>query len=116
MSNNTNRGSISTQSIAAKLKKVEHELGAPEKVNIDLLDINSAPLLFISGKLNRKKHLYTAKNFALLGALENQIKSYCKGVDLTILNYLIYLGLESIKENNVFKAIEWSEIERKIDR
>ena len=60
----------------------------------------------ITEKLKRpipisEKYNYIAKNFSLLEPLHVEIKSLCKGVDLTILNYLIYSGLQKIKENGL---------------
>ena len=99
-----NRGSIPTHTIAGKLKKVEEEL------TYKIGNTNtSTPLLFVNGRLNRKKYSNIAKNFALLESLE--IKTLSKGRDLTILNYLIALGLQKIKEDNNFKSIEYSNIE-----
>lgn len=103
-----NRGSVPTHTIAGKLKKVEEELSVTSKIS----NTNtSTPLLFVNGRLNRKKYSYIAKNFALLESLDIEIKSLCKGSDLTILNYLIALGLQKIKEDNNFKSIEYSNLE-----
>jgi len=105
-----NRGTISTARIAEKLKKVENDLGitAPEQKQKPFY---TSPLLFVNGRLDRKNHLYIAKNFSLLSPLNDEIKKYCKGIDLTILNYLIFLGLKSLKKENEFKSIEYSEFE-----
>jgi hypothetical protein len=111
-----NRGIISTGSIADKLKKVENDLSNIEQKVMMEPSSNSNPLLFINGKLNRKKYQYVAKNFSLSSKLENEIKAICKGVDLTIFNYLIALGLESIKKNKELTSVEWSEFEEKINQ
>ena len=105
----SNRGSISTKSIANKLKKVEDELGITHKTNNS--NIDDEPLLFVNGRLNRKNYDYVAKNFSLLEPINSEIKKICKGSDLTILNYLIFLGLQKIKDNNKFISIEYSEFE-----
>jgi hypothetical protein len=107
-----NRGKVSTATIAEKLKKVEDDLGISDLINTEVQEIS--PLLFINGRLDRKKHSYLAKNFALLGSLNEEVKSYCKGVDLTVLNYLIFRGLQSIKEKNEFLSIEYSEFEEQM--
>ena len=106
-----NRGSISTKSIAEKLKKVEDDLGIISKAESK---ISATPMLFINGRLDRKKHSYIAKNFSLLEPLNTEMKKLCKGVDLTILNYLIFLGLEKVKENNNMESLEYSEFESNI--
>lgn len=106
-----NRGSVSTKTIAEKLKTVEEELGI--EPNLDKSKVMS-PLLFVNGHLDRKRYSYISKNFSLLEGLNTEIKTVCKGVDLTILNYLIYLGLQKIKENKEFESIEYSEFESKI--
>jgi hypothetical protein len=107
----SNRGSVSTQTIADKLKTVEEELGITPVIN---KRAPSTPLLFVNGRLDHKKYNYIAKNFSLLEPLHTEIKSLCKGVDLTILNYLIYSGLQKIKENGEFQSIEYSEFESQI--
>lgn len=117
MEEDKNRGKISTTSIAAKLNQVKDTL-KQNSVSIEPVFIpkkeEQQPLLFVHGKLNRKKYQYTAKNFALLTSIENEIKACCKGIDLTVLNYLIYLGLESIKSKKDFTSIDWSELETKL--
>ncbi|MDC0864803.1 hypothetical protein OAP56_02520 [Rickettsiaceae bacterium] len=106
-----NRGSVSTGTIASKLKKVENELGItshPGESN------QPNPLLFVNGRLDRKNCAYIAKNFSLLEPLNAEIKRVCKGSDLTILNYLIFLGLKEIKDSSEFRSIEYSEFESKL--
>jgi hypothetical protein len=106
-----NRGSVSTETIADKLKTVEEELGIKP---VTKKNTSSAPLLFVNGRLDHKQYNYIAKNFSLLESLHTETKSLCKGVDLTILNYLIYLGLQKIKEDGEFKSIEYSEFESQV--
>lgn len=106
-----NRGSISTSTIASKLKKVEDELG----ITTNSSTTNQAsPLLFVNGRLDRKNYTYIAKNFSLLEPLNAEIKKICKGSDLTILNYLIFLGLKEIKGNAKFRSVEYSDFESNI--
>ncbi len=102
-----NRGKVSTSRIAEKLKLAQEEIGLSNK------DVSSSnePILFVNGRLNRKKYQYIAKNFSLLEALEKEIKKYCRGIDLTILNYLIFRGIESIKKEEKFLAIDYSDVE-----
>jgi hypothetical protein len=107
----TNRGSVSTKTIADKLKTVEQELGIIPSIDNKN---ESCPLLFGNGLLDRKNLTYIAKNFSLIEPLSKEIKNVCKGVDLTILNYLIFLGLQKIKENEVLESVEYSEFETQI--
>lgn len=100
-----NRGEISTTRIAEKLQHAQSQLNQLKN------DVHDNPLLFINGRLNRKDFKYIAKNLALLHGLDEEIKKYCRGIDLTILNYLIYKGLASLKENNKFTSIKYSDIE-----
>ena len=102
-----NRGKISTSRIAEKLKLAEKEINTSNKE----VDISNSPILFVNGRLNRKNCNYIAKNFSLLEPIEKEIKKYCKGLDLTILNYLIFRGIESIKKEEKFLAIEYADIE-----
>lgn len=102
-----NRGDIPTARIAEKLQQVQNQLNIASQKSF----LNN-PLLFINGRLNRKSFKYIAKNFALLESIDEEIKKYCKGIDLTILNYLIYRGLASLKEDNKFTSIEYSDIEK----
>lgn len=107
----SNRGSISTITIAEKLKRVEDDLGIKTKKSFE----KKHPMLFINGHLDRKNYIYISKNFSLLEPLNKEIKEICKGVDLTILNYLIFLGLNKIKENDTIESIEYSEFESNLE-
>lgn len=102
-----NRGKISTSRIAEKLKLAQEEISTSNKE----VDMSNNPILFVNGRLNRKNCNYIAKNFSLLVPIEKEIKKYCKGLDLTILNYLIFRGIESIKKEEKFLAIEYADIE-----
>lgn len=106
----TNRGTVSTQTIADKLKKVENDL----KITVKEEKNEFSPLLFVNGHLDRKNNNYIAKNFALMESLNKEIKKTCRGVDLTVINYLIYLGLEKLKEKKSLESIEYSEFEAKL--
>lgn len=102
-----NRGKVSTSRIAEKLKLAQKEINTSNQA----VDISNNPILFVNGNLNRKNYNYIAKNFSLLEPIEKEIKKYCKGLNLTILNYLIFRGIESIKKEEKFLAIEYSDIE-----
>lgn len=106
-----NRGSISTTTIAEKLKKVESDLGIKSQNSLK----KKQPMLFINGRLDRKNYVYISKNFSLLEPLNKEIKEICKGVDLTILNYLIFLGLNKIKKNDTIESVEYSEFEANLE-
>lgn len=106
----SNRGIIKTTKIAEKLKQVETNLGLSKNDGFEKV-IASSPLLFINGRLDRKGCKYIAKNFSMPEKLNDEIKNICKGSDLTILNYLIYRGLESIKQSKQFISIEYDELE-----
>ena len=106
-----NRAKISTSTIANKLKEVEKEIrdnvesDEPKKASLD-------SLLFVNGRLDRKNYKYVAKNFSLLEGIEIELKKYCKGLDLPLLNYLIYRGIKAIKQDDNFQMIEYSDIEK----
>lgn len=102
-----NRGKISTSRIAEKLKLAQNEMTT---LNTSSQAVDK-PILFVNGRLNRKKHNYIAKNFSLLESTEKEIKKHCKGLDLAILNYLIFRGIESLKNEETFLSIDYSDIE-----
>lgn len=56
------------------------------------------PKLYVSGRFDRKSYSYQAKSFYINEKLDEEIKAYCRGTDITVYNYLIYLGLNSVKE------------------
>lgn len=74
----------------------------------------ATPKLFVSGRLDRKKDKYTAKSLILLTELENEIKIYCRGGDLAILNYLINEGLKKVKTADAPINIDVTEIVKDI--
>ena len=104
-----NRGKISTSRIAEKLKLAQKDINISH--NNKEINSSSSPILFVNGRLNRKNCSYIPKNFSLLEPIEKEIKKYCKGLDLAVLNYLIFRGIESIKKEEKFLAIEYSSIE-----
>lgn len=108
----SNRGKISTSRIAEKLKLAQSEINTSNKE----VDISNHPILFVNGNLNRKNCNYIAKNLLLLEPIEKEIKRYCKGLNLTILNYLIFRGIESIKKEENFLSIEYSDIETQYNK
>lgn len=74
-------------------KKAHQQYSAPKpKTSM------GAPKLFISGRLPRKKGT-SSRSLQLLHSIEEEMKQYCTGGDLVVLNYLIKLGLEKVKES-----------------
>ncbi len=104
----SNRGIISTLSIAEKLKVAQKEIDSAKNKTKSF----SQPILFVNGRLNRKNYPYVAKNFAILKGIENEIKHVCRGLDLVILNYLLFRGIESIKNEKDILSIDYPEIEK----
>ena len=132
MSNSKNNNLLGSESIAQKMAQLKQEMNAEEPSNTDKKKAKStpktskplakespaknkpAPKLFISGRLDRKKHTYIAKSLSLLASLEEEIKLYCRGGDLTILNYLIKEGLKNVKKSAAPINVEVEEIETDI--
>jgi len=104
----SNRGIISTLSIAEKLEAAQREIDSTKNKTKSF----AQPILFVNGRLNRKNYPYVAKNFAILKGIENEIKHICRGLDLVILNYLLFRGIESIKNEKDLLSIDYSEIEK----
>ena len=110
--NMKNRGSVSTKVIANKLEKIENELQIiSENFNIKN---KTHTLLLINGKLDRENHTYIQKKILILDSLNKEIKKFCKGSNLTILNYLIFLGLKNLKDNNKLLSIKYSDFASKL--
>lgn len=73
---------------------------APEPVVANIKTApQGAPKLFVSGRLPRKKGT-SSRSLQLLHSIEEEMKQYCSGGDLVVLNYLIKLGLEKVKESH----------------
>jgi hypothetical protein len=104
--------------LADQMRKIKEELNAdeltiksslPEKpINVP---IKKEPKLFVTGRLDRKKHEYTITSLALLTKIEQEIKAYCNGGDLVVLNYLIKEGLKKVKESPHPITIDMTDIE-----
>jgi hypothetical protein len=102
-----------TEELAEKMKKIKEQLKdqpsvMPEKER----NTNISPKLFVSGRLDRKKHRYSARSLTLLCKLEDEIKTYCRGGEIAVLNYLIREGLKKIKESAITINIDMSDIEK----
>lgn len=121
---------LGQETLAAKMQKIKNEMvvqeiesianSSEEKVNKKSKITNQSekqkvtPKLFVNGRLDRKKHTYVAKSLILLTHLEEEIKLYCRGGDLAILNYLIKEGLEKVKTSVLSINVDIEEIERNI--
>lgn len=69
------------------------------------------PILFVNGKLNKVDHEYISKNFFVKKGLHKEINLYCKGLDTAIFNYLLHMGLESLKKAGEHISVDISDIE-----
>ena len=125
---------LGKESLAEKMQKIKNEMDVKETANISLKDklktsqkgskkteiskqlikSKTNPKLFVSGRLDRKKHNYVAKSLILLTQLEKEIKAYCRGGDLAILNYLIKEGLNKVKASNTPINVDIEDIETNI--
>jgi len=128
-----NNDILGKERLANKMEKLKQEMNAEKTYNgkNDIVKPNiktsklpaeeeqvknkTTPKLFISGRLDRKKYTYVAKSLSLLAELEKEIKIYCRGGDLAILNYLIKEGLKHVKMSDVPINIEVKEIESDIN-
>lgn len=108
-----NRGQIKTTSIADRMKKAQKTINNEEEKEYNSEEDPQKALIFINGRLNRKNNNYIAKNFSLLEGIANEINIYCKGIDLAIINTVIHIGLEKIKNDNKFTMIDYANIESK---
>lgn len=132
MNKSKNTSFLGKESLAQKMEKLKQEMGTGESPNSDEKIVKlsnktkkslskdsspkdkTTPKLFISGRLDRKKHTYIAKSLSLLASLDEEIKTYCRGGDLTILNYLIKEGLKNVKKSAAPINVEVEEIESNI--
>jgi hypothetical protein len=107
---------LGKESLAEKMLKLKQEMNVEESERKEKQPSKEKviPKLFISGRLDRKKHAYTAKSLILLTKLEDEIKVYCRGGDLAILNYLIKEGLKKVKASDTPINVEMEEIESDI--
>ena len=105
---------LGKDTLAKKMSRIQEELGAntTESTTKSSLSLNkTSPKLFISGKLNRKKHKYTLHSLALLDSIEKDIEKYCRGGENAILNYLIKEGLKGVKKLGTMINITTADIE-----
>jgi hypothetical protein len=117
---------LGKESLADRMQQIKKEMHSPTDNDIEKQEeaINKpahaqksakeTPKLFVSGRLDRKKHSYTPKSLILLTQLENEIKTYCRGGDLVVLNYLIKVGLEQVKASETIINVDMVEISSNI--
>lgn len=98
-------------SIAERLNKAKQEMAIQSETIEDNVSLKKRGTLFVNGRLNRKKYEYSPRNVVLLKKLSEEINSYCKGIEVAVLNYLIHKGLESVKKNNSIEVIDFYEVE-----
>lgn len=105
-----------TSTLAEKLKKASDEMtetttktpktqfkNMPKKLRVE-------PKLYISGYLDRKQRKYVARSLVIPERVDLEIKAYCKGGDLAILNYLIEQGFKSVKALKEIVSIDTKDI------
>lgn len=108
-----NRGMIGANTIADRLESARAEMNARstnENLKRSAQEAHTT-LICVDGRLNRKNKEYVAKNLILLEGINKEVKKYCRGIDVVILNYLVYKGLESIKKQSELEIIDYSQIE-----
>ena len=93
-----------------KQVSVQADSSRTSNINVDNTQIEHK--LFISGRLDRKKNTYTAKPLVLFSGLDNELKRYCRGPEIAILNYIIKLGLDAVKKLEKPLMVDISDIER----
>jgi hypothetical protein len=103
-----------TDDLAEKLKKVKEEMAGSHSQEKEESPKNSAkpnisPKLFVTGRTNRKKQKYIAKNIIIPVWMNEELKTYCRGVDISVLNYLISVGLKHVKESSSNINVDISE-------
>lgn len=102
---------LGKETLAEKMDKIKKEMVSEESKTSKQ---DGKPKLFVSGRLDRKQHKYTAKSLILLTKLEEEIRMYCRGGDLAILNYLISEGIKKVKESEDVINVDVEEIESNI--
>ena len=60
---------------------------------------SSSIKLIVNGNLDRKKTEFKNKNLALHSAIEEEVNSCCRGNMTAVLNALIFIGLQTVKES-----------------
>lgn len=101
------------EDLAEKMKKIKEQINENNPLmSIKANQVEITPKLFVSGRLDRKKHKYSARSLTLLSKLEEEIKGYCRGGEIAVLNYLIREGLRKVKESAVTINIDMADIEK----
>lgn len=119
MTKKTNRGETNMGSLAERLKEQENHLNTEDKKINNVEEENKAPQatssaqIFVNGKLDKTKSRYLSKNIHIHQGLCDEVKQYCMGMDQAVFNYLIYLGLNSVKNAEKPIMVDIKEIEKK---
>lgn len=92
-------------------KPLKQTQTAPKEPQNQTIYSGIEPKLYVSGRFDRKKYTYNSKAFYINQNLDNEIKAFCRGTDITIYNYLIFMGLKAVKSLEKIKNAEASEIE-----
>lgn len=118
------KGAVSKYSIAERMKEVESELTPQQTPVVKKTEKISKPqttndqptyqvekLLSVSGTLKRTEFKYISKNLSVSEGLLNEINKYCAGNDLSVLNYLLHLGLDQVKASGKITIANIASIE-----
>jgi hypothetical protein len=58
------------------------------------------PKLHVTGRFDKSLLSHVNKALYLPEKMNEEIKSYCKGSDISVYNYLMYLGLQKVKSSH----------------
>ncbi len=107
-----NRADVNLTDLATRLKEQgEHLKNTTATKNITVV----TPKLFVSGKLDKSGTRYLSKNIYVSSNLCDEIKDHCKGLDQAVFNYLMYLGLNCVKEKLSPIFVDIKDIEQPIE-
>ena len=91
---------IQNEKILDKHPEVVQHQKTKEKVEVfSNSNIPYSPKLVVNGRLPRKKGS-SSRSLQLMHSLEEEIKRHCSGGELVVINYLIKLGLEQVKNSD----------------
>ncbi len=122
MNKNVSRGETNMQSIAQRLNTLTMDQNISlSKQEVEVKKNNAALILppeinanlFVNGKLNKAHAGYSSKNIHVHEGLYREIKQHCRGLDQAIFNYLLHLGLESVKNLDKLLMADVQEVEKR---
>jgi hypothetical protein len=97
-------------------KTTKTSLRAKSKVfhssELDAIAQENTLKLAVSGRLRKTEFSYVNKNLFLLENLSKEIKTYCGGGDLSVLNYLLHLGLSQVKNSDTMSMVDLGDLEK----